>query len=156
VFLRSFLWPSCVCCCVVLVCVYSFSLVTLSFDCDNTVRLWETASCGDSSRTGNWYKEETVALKLDLWIPWEGLIATLVQRRTPQCGDWPWPNHGIKNRRVSCAIYFTAIFPLPKFSILICNIALSLIWILIEQPSEGNLSLFLSSLTWFNLHYSNF
>jgi hypothetical protein len=42
VFLRSFLCLSCVCCCVVLLCVYSFSLLTLNFGCDHLVRLWET------------------------------------------------------------------------------------------------------------------
>jgi hypothetical protein len=41
-------------------------------------------------------------------------------------------------------IYFLAIFSLPKFSLFTCDIALSLIYILEEQSSEGNFSLFFS------------
>jgi hypothetical protein len=43
--------------------------------------------------------------------------------------------------------YFIVIFPLPKFSILTCDISLSLVHILIEQSSEGNLSRFSLSQT---------
>jgi hypothetical protein len=57
-----------------------------------------------------------------------------------------------KNQCVSCAIYFTVIFPPPKLSILTCGIALSLTHILIEQSSGGNFYLLLSSQTWLNLH----
>jgi hypothetical protein len=53
---------------------------------------------------------------------------------------------------VSCVIYFPVIFPLPKFSIFTCDIAPSLTHILIEQSSEENFSLFLSSQTLFNLY----
>jgi hypothetical protein len=41
---------------------------------------------------------------------------------------------------------------LPKFSLLTCNIALKIIHILEEQPSEGNFSLFFSPKFGFSLH----
>jgi hypothetical protein len=44
-------------------------------------------------------------------------------------------------------IYFLAIFSLPKFLKFTCDIALSLIYVLKEQSSEGDFSLFLSSQT---------
>jgi hypothetical protein len=128
----------------VLSCSWVILYSRSDFDCDHLVRLWETPIGGDSSQTRNWYKEEIVAFKFDLWISWKGLIATLVRRRIPQCGGRLWPNHGIKII-MSSVIYFIMIFLLPKFSILTCNIALSLIHILIKQSSEGENSLFFSS-----------
>jgi hypothetical protein len=52
-----------------------------------------------------------------------------------------------ENRLCLVSIYFLAIFSLPKFSLFTCDIALSLIYILKEQSSEGNISLFFSTKT---------
>ena len=53
-----------------------------------------------------------------------------------------------KNRVSLVSLYFIAIFFLPKFSLLTCDIALSTIDILKEQSSEENLFSLLSH-TWF-------
>jgi hypothetical protein len=82
-----------------------------------------------------------MALKFNIWITWEGLIATLVQRRTPQRGCRLWPNHRIKID-ASCVIYFITVFPSSEFYLLTCIIALQIFHILKEQSSEGT---FLSS-----------
>jgi hypothetical protein len=132
VFLRSCLCISCVCCCGLLLRVCSFSLLYSGFDCDHLVRLWETPICGDPSQTGLWYKEETMALKFDFWITWEELIATLVRRRTPQRGGRLWPNHEIKIVVSIVPITLLRFFLFLSFSTLTCDIAPSLIHILIE------------------------
>jgi hypothetical protein len=60
----------------------------------------------------------------------------------------PWD----KNHLVSCLIYFIAISPLPKFTLLICDIALRIIHILGEESTEGNFSLFFSPKLGLSLH----
>jgi hypothetical protein len=54
--------------------------------------------------------------------------------------------------KIAChlCIYFLAILLLPKFSKFTCNIALGLIYILKEQSSEKDFSLFFSLQTWFS------
>jgi hypothetical protein len=85
-----------------------------------------------------------MALKFVLWITWEGLSATLVHWDTTTWSRQAfqaWPSHG-KNRLCLVFIYFLVIFSLLKLCLFTCDIALSLIYILEEQASEGNFSLF--------------
>jgi hypothetical protein len=49
-------------------------------------KAWETSTCGDSSQMGWHIRKNIVALKFNLWITWDRLIATLDRRRSPQCG----------------------------------------------------------------------
>jgi hypothetical protein len=68
-----------------LLCVYSLPLLCYDSRCNSDSYVWlqETLICGDSLREGyKWYKEDHMALKFYLWITWEGLKATLVQRDT--------------------------------------------------------------------------
>jgi hypothetical protein len=53
-----------------------------------------------------------------------------------------------KNHIFTCLL-LSCDFPFPKFSIFTCDIALSIIHILEEQPSEGNFSLLFSTQSWF-------
>jgi hypothetical protein len=101
-FLRSIL-GLCACCCYdcVLVCV---STSILRFDCKQLCKAWETPICGDSSQRDFVYKEDIMALKFDLWITWEGLSATLDQRRSPQRGV------GIERTTVKIAMSLVSLF----------------------------------------------
>jgi hypothetical protein len=56
------------------------------FDCKHLCKAWETPIYGDSSQRDFGIRKIFVALKFDLWIIWEGLSATLDQRRLPQRG----------------------------------------------------------------------
>jgi hypothetical protein len=75
-----------------------------------------------------------VALKVDLWITWYELSATLDQRRSPQCGGRLWLNQG-KNRRVCCLLSWLWVLS-SLVLIFTCNIAPSLILTLRGQSSE--------------------
>jgi hypothetical protein len=62
-----------------LFCVYSLPCLVPSCNFDSYVRLQETSIYGDSLWEGyKWYKEDR-GTQVDLWITWEGLIATLVR-----------------------------------------------------------------------------
>jgi hypothetical protein len=84
-----------------------------------------------------WHKEGPWHSSLICAITWEGLIATL----NPKPRD--------KNCCPRSLFYFLVIFLVSKFSLLTCDIALSVIHILEEQSSEENFSLFFSTQTWF-------
>jgi hypothetical protein len=148
-FLRSLLVLCACCCCdcaLVCVAIPSLTLVLIEIICVRCERLQFVEIPHKRDYT---IRKKTVVLKFDLWITWEGLSATLDQRRSPQRGCRHWPNHGI-NRFVSLSIYFIAIIVLPS-SLLHFNIALSLILTLWEQLSEE--VLFLLSLFSFELGF---
>jgi hypothetical protein len=69
----------------VLVCVLTPSLTQILIMII-LCKVWETPTCGDSSQTGWDIRKNTVALKFDLWVTWEGLSATLDQSRSSQLG----------------------------------------------------------------------
>jgi hypothetical protein len=84
--LRSLL-HICVCCCyVVLLCAYSIPSLTLDLIVIICVR-HERFQFVEIPHNWDIYIRKTImALKFDLWITWEGLSATLDQRRSPQPG----------------------------------------------------------------------
>jgi hypothetical protein len=73
------------CCDCALVCVLTPSL-TLSLIVIIYVKPWETPNLWRFLTNGFDIRNTYVALKFDLWITWEGLSATLDQRRSPQQG----------------------------------------------------------------------
>jgi hypothetical protein len=67
-------------------CVFLYSPPYSGFDCNHLCKVWETPIRGDSSQQSIDIRKTIVTLKFDLWITWEGLSATLDQRRSPQRG----------------------------------------------------------------------
>jgi hypothetical protein len=123
----------------VLVCVLSPSLTQILIVLI-LCKAWETPTCEDSSQTGWDIRKNTVALKFELWITWEGLSATLDQRRSPQHGvGFSWTMGKI----IVSLVYFTLLQFMSSLVLkLHLYIAPSLIHISREQWSEE--SIFLS------------
>jgi hypothetical protein len=67
----------------VLVCVF-YSPPYSKFGCNHLCKVGETLICWDFSQQDIDIRKTSVALKFDIWITWEGLSATLNQRRSPQ------------------------------------------------------------------------
>jgi hypothetical protein len=75
-----------VCCCsVVLLCAFLLPSL-LRFDYKQLCKAWGTLICGDSSQQDFGIRKIYVILKFDLWITWDGLSATIYQRKSPQRG----------------------------------------------------------------------
>jgi hypothetical protein len=142
------LFFACVCVVVALCsCVLLYSHPYSRFDCNHLCKAWGTPICGDSSQRDIDIRKTTVALKFDLWITWEGLSATLDQRRSPQHGV------GIGQTMVKIAmslVHFTYCdCCLLELSYSVAILLLSLIVILKEQWSEEFPFLSILILTWF-------
>jgi hypothetical protein len=128
-------------------CVRLYSPPYSGFDCNHLCKAWGTLICEDSSQRDIDIRKTIVALKFDLWITWEGLSATLDQRRSPQRGV------GIGRTTVKIAmslVHFTyCVCCLLELSYSVVILLLSLVLILKEQSSEEFSFLSLLNLTWF-------
>jgi hypothetical protein len=128
-------------------CVLIYSPPYSRFDCNHLCKAWGTPICGESWQRDIDIRKTTVALKFDLWITWEGLSATLDQRRSPQHGV------GIGQTMVKIAmslVHFTYCdCCLIELSYSVAILLLSLIVILKEQWSEEFPFHSILILTWF-------
>jgi hypothetical protein len=133
--------------CCALVCV-STPILTPILSVIN-YKVWETLICGDSSQRDFGIRKISVALKFDLWITWEGLSATLDQRRSPQ--------RGVAINRTTVKIVVSLVHLLVAItiflsSLLSCSIASKFNTDLKRSNRENSsLSIYLLILTWFSL-----
>jgi hypothetical protein len=67
-------------------CVWLYLSPYSGFNYNHLCKAWEAPIFGDSSQQDIDIWKTSVALKFDLWITWDGLSATLDQRRSPQRG----------------------------------------------------------------------